>query len=110
MGMAFCSFRQHGSLPSARIAIDAVKRLYLVGIGVVARLALLVVVLRIGGRRRRQRAGAGSGYAGARCQNAKEIATTERRLILLFHRRLLLKFLGGFSFSSRTASGRIGKP
>src|SRR5581483_9918710 len=86
MGMAFCSFRQHGSLPSARIAIDAVKRLYLVGIGVVARLALLVVVLRIGGRRRRQRAGAGGG-----CQNAKEIATTERRLILLFHRRLLLR-------------------
>src|SRR6187399_1196618 len=45
--LAFCSSDEHGPPPSARIPVDPVVSLDFLGIGLVARLALLIVVFAV---------------------------------------------------------------
>src|SRR4051794_26339162 len=87
-----------------RIAVDAVKGFYVIGF-FVTRLALLLVVLGIGGRDGRKRPGADRCNARACRHRAEEVATANRCLFPLFHRRLLfLQFRPAFSAGNAKAS------
>src|SRR6266849_3264309 len=84
--LALCSLDQHGRLPSTRITIDAVIRLHVIGF-LVTRLALLIVALAVGLRRRNQRRR--QRRAGSECADtdlAKEIAAADRHFLFVLHR------------------------
>src|SRR6185503_65558 len=83
---AFGFANEHGRLPLfLRVAVDAVEVLHVVGVGLVAGLALLrrcLGRLRLGDERR----GGGHGETGAGAHGAQEVATAEFALVVLLHR------------------------